>query len=81
LQFLVIIEHGEHGSTAAAPVASEVLRTWLELKGIIPKAHLKLKVWILIYIFNEVLYIHISFYVFYSLKTDLSNFFVSIFCV
>ncbi|MBF0112113.1 MAG: penicillin-binding protein 2 [Desulfamplus sp.] len=33
-----IIEHGEHGSTAAAPVASEVIRTWLELKGIIPKA-------------------------------------------
>ncbi|MBF0229715.1 MAG: penicillin-binding protein 2 [Desulfamplus sp.] len=32
----VIIEHGEHGSTAAAPVASEVLRTWLQIKGILP---------------------------------------------
>lgn len=32
----IIIEHGEHGSTAAAPVASEVLRTWLTLKGMLP---------------------------------------------
>ncbi|MBF0232381.1 MAG: penicillin-binding protein 2 [Desulfamplus sp.] len=32
----VIIEHGEHGSTAAAPVASEMIRTWLELKGMMP---------------------------------------------
>jgi len=32
----VIVEHGEHGSTAAAPVASEVIRTWLELKGMMP---------------------------------------------
>lgn len=32
----VIVEHGEHGSTAAAPVAGEVIRTWLELKGMMP---------------------------------------------
>lgn len=32
----VIIEHGEHGSTAAAPVASELIRTWLELNGMMP---------------------------------------------
>ncbi len=32
----IIIEHGEHGSTAAAPVASEILRTWLTLKGMLP---------------------------------------------
>ncbi len=32
----IIIEHGEHGSTAAAPVASEIVRTWLEIKGMLP---------------------------------------------
>ncbi len=32
----IIIEHGEHGSTAAAPVASEVIRTWLQIKGMLP---------------------------------------------
>ncbi|MBF0303620.1 MAG: penicillin-binding protein 2 [Desulfamplus sp.] len=32
----IIIEHGEHGSTAAAPVASEVIRAWLEIKGMLP---------------------------------------------
>lgn len=32
----VMIEHGEHGSTVAAPVASEVVRTWLQIKGIMP---------------------------------------------
>lgn len=32
----VIIEHGEHGSTAAAPVAVEVVRACLEQKGILP---------------------------------------------
>lgn len=31
----VIIEHGEHGSTAAAPVASRVVQTWLERTGYI----------------------------------------------
>ncbi len=34
----VIIEHGEHGSTAAAPVAGAVLRAYLEEKGMIEKA-------------------------------------------
>ncbi|MBF0203470.1 MAG: penicillin-binding protein 2 [Desulfamplus sp.] len=34
----VIIEHGEHGSTTAAPLASEVIRTWLEIKGMMPNA-------------------------------------------
>ncbi|GAB6144351.1 penicillin-binding protein 2 [Desulfocicer niacini] len=29
----VIIEHGEHGATAAAPVASHVVKTWLERSG------------------------------------------------
>ena len=29
----VMIEHGEHGSTAAAPVAARVVRTWLERIG------------------------------------------------
>jgi len=29
----VIIEHGEHGSTAAAPVASQVVKTWLDRIG------------------------------------------------
>ncbi len=29
----VLIEHGEHGSTAAAPVASEVVKTWLDRIG------------------------------------------------
>ena len=32
----VIIEHGEHGSTAAAPVAGEVVREWLEIQGMMP---------------------------------------------
>lgn len=32
----VIIEHGEHGSTAAAPVAGEVVREWLQIKGMMP---------------------------------------------
>jgi len=31
----VIIEHGEHGSTAAAPVAAQVVKTYLRCKGII----------------------------------------------
>ncbi len=31
----VIIEHGEHGSTAAAPVAGAIVRAYLEEKGII----------------------------------------------
>ena len=31
----VIVEHGEHGSTAAAPVAQEIIRTYLEKKGVI----------------------------------------------
>ncbi len=35
----VIIEHGEHGSTTAAPVAIEVVRTWLELQGMIPSVY------------------------------------------
>ena len=29
----VLIEHGEHGSTAAAPVASTVVKTWLDRCG------------------------------------------------
>lgn len=33
----VIIEHGEHGSSAAAPVAMKVLKKCLELKGLIEK--------------------------------------------
>ncbi|MCP4114057.1 MAG: penicillin-binding protein 2 [Desulfobacteraceae bacterium] len=33
----VIIEHGEHGSTAAAPVAGAVLRAYLEEKGMIER--------------------------------------------
>ncbi|SLM28965.1 MrdA [Desulfamplus magnetovallimortis] len=32
----VIIEHGEHGSTAAAPVAGEIVREWLEIQGMMP---------------------------------------------
>ncbi|MBF0199864.1 MAG: penicillin-binding protein 2 [Desulfamplus sp.] len=32
----VIIEHGEHGSTAAAPVAGAVVRAWLEIEGMMP---------------------------------------------
>lgn len=32
----VIVEHGEHGSTAAAPVAGEVVREWLEIQGMMP---------------------------------------------
>ncbi len=35
----VIIEHGEHGSTTAVPVAIEVVRTWLELQGMIPSVY------------------------------------------
>lgn len=31
----VIIEHGEHGSTAAAPVAVEVARKYLQQKGLL----------------------------------------------
>jgi len=29
----VIIEHGEHGSTAAAPVARQLVKTWLDRIG------------------------------------------------
>ncbi len=30
---VVIVEHGEHGSTAAAPVARAVIKTWFEVSG------------------------------------------------
>ncbi|SMC41629.1 peptidoglycan glycosyltransferase [Desulfocicer vacuolatum DSM 3385] len=33
----VLIEHGEHGSTAAAPVASQVVKTWLDRIGYFDK--------------------------------------------
>jgi len=33
----VVVEHGEHGGGAAAPVAGQILRKYFELKGIIKK--------------------------------------------
>lgn len=33
----VIVEHGEHGGGAAAPIAGRILRTYFEIKGIIKK--------------------------------------------
>jgi penicillin-binding protein 2 len=33
----VVVEHGEHGGGAAAPVAGQVLRKYFELKGVIKK--------------------------------------------
>lgn len=33
----VVVEHGEHGGSAAAPVAGEILRTYFEGKGVIKK--------------------------------------------
>jgi penicillin-binding protein 2 len=33
----VVVEHGEHGGGAAAPVAGQVLRKYFELKGVIRK--------------------------------------------
>jgi penicillin-binding protein 2 len=37
----VVIEHGEHGGSAAAPVAGRILRSYFESKGIIKKPVLK----------------------------------------
>lgn len=36
----VVVEHGEHGGSAAAPIAAQILRTYFEEKGVIrpPKA-------------------------------------------
>lgn len=33
----VVVEHGEHGGSAAAPVAGKILRTYFEGKGVIKK--------------------------------------------
>jgi penicillin-binding protein 2 len=33
----VVVEHGEHGGSAAAPIASKILRTYFEGKGVIKK--------------------------------------------
>jgi penicillin-binding protein 2 len=33
----VVVEHGEHGGGAAAPVAGQVLRKYFELKGVIKR--------------------------------------------
>jgi penicillin-binding protein 2 len=33
----VVVEHGEHGGGAAAPVAGQILRKYFELKGVIKK--------------------------------------------
>jgi penicillin-binding protein 2 len=37
----VIIEHGEHGGAAAAPIAGRILRKYFEGKGVIKKPVLK----------------------------------------
>jgi penicillin-binding protein 2 len=39
----VIIEHGEHGGSAAAPIAGRILRRYFEIKGIIKKPLIKEK--------------------------------------
>jgi len=31
----VVVEHGEHGGGAAAPVAGQILRKYFEMKGVI----------------------------------------------
>jgi penicillin-binding protein 2 len=33
----VVVEHGEHGGAAAAPIAGRVLRAYFEGKGVIAK--------------------------------------------
>jgi penicillin-binding protein 2 len=33
----VVVEHGEHGGGAAAPVAGQVLRKYFEAKGVIKR--------------------------------------------
>ncbi len=33
----VVVEHGEHGGSAAAPIAAKILRTYFEGKGVIKK--------------------------------------------
>ncbi|MCM2357334.1 MAG: penicillin-binding protein 2 [Geobacteraceae bacterium] len=33
----VVVEHGEHGATAAAPIAGRILRTYFEGKGVIKR--------------------------------------------
>ncbi|MRR53477.1 MAG: penicillin-binding protein 2 [Deltaproteobacteria bacterium] len=33
----VVVEHGEHGGSAAAPIAGKILRTYFETKGVIKK--------------------------------------------
>ena len=33
----VVIEHGEHGGAAAAPIAGQILRSYFEEKGVIKK--------------------------------------------
>ncbi len=33
----VVVEHGEHGGSAAAPIAGRILRTYFEGKGVIKK--------------------------------------------
>jgi penicillin-binding protein 2 len=33
----VVIEHGEHGGAAAAPIAGSILRAYFESKGVIKK--------------------------------------------
>jgi penicillin-binding protein 2 len=33
----VIVEHGEHGGSAAAPIAGRMLREYFERKGVISK--------------------------------------------
>ncbi len=33
----VVVEHGEHGGSAAAPIAGKILRTYFEEKGVIAK--------------------------------------------
>lgn len=34
----VVVEHGEHGGSAAAPIAGRILRSYFETKGVIRKA-------------------------------------------
>ncbi len=38
LAVAVIVEHGEHGSSKAAPIAREIIRTYLQARKVLPDA-------------------------------------------